>query len=66
VHDQFLLQRYIDAEKDEPDFVARGLQGKFLCEVFFYFYYAGHGCSDSKQWIVLNEKEIEKIFWPAE
>ena len=38
----------------------------FLNEVFFYFYYAGHGCADNRQWIVLNEKEQKKIFWPAE
>ena len=38
----------------------------FLNEVFFYFYFAGHGCADNKQWIVLNEKEQDKIFWPAE
>ena len=65
-HEQLLLQRYIDAEKQEPDFIARGLNGNFLYEVFLYFYYAGHGCSDNRQMIVLNEKEIDKIFWPAE
>ena len=65
-HEQLLLQRYIDAEKQEPDFIARGLGGNFLYEVFLYFYYAGHGCSDNRQMIVLNEKEIDKIFWPAE
>ena len=38
----------------------------FFNEVFFYFYFAGHGCADNRQWIVLNEKEQSKIFWPAE
>ena len=65
-HQQLLLQRYIDAEKQEPDFIAKGLSKNFLHEAFFYFYYAGHGCSDNRQMIVLNEKEIDKIFWPAE
>ena len=65
-HEQLLLQRYIDAERQEPDFIARGLSGNFLFEVFLYFYYAGHGCSDNRQMIVLNEKNIDKIFWPAE
>ena len=34
--------------------------------MFLYFYYAGHGCADQQQKIVLNEKEPSKIFWPAE
>ena len=38
----------------------------FLNEVFFYFYYAGHGCADNRQWIVLNEQVQNKIFWNAE
>ena len=29
-------------------------------------YFAGHGCSDSKQYFVLNEDDISKVFWPAE
>ena len=65
-HEQILLQRYIDAERQEPEFIARGLTANFLFEVFLYIYYAGHGCLDNKQMIVLNEKEIKKIFWPAE
>ena len=65
-HEQLLLQRYIDAERREPDFIRRGLSLNFLFEVFLYIYYAGHGCSDNRQYIVLNEREINKIFWPAE
>ena len=65
-HQQLLLQRYIDAEKQEPDFIAKGLSKNFLHEAFFYFYYAGHGCSDNRQYIVLDEREVSKIFWPAE
>ena len=65
-HEQSLLKRYIDAEKQEPDFIEKGLSNKFLNEVFFYFYYAGHGCQDLKQYIVLNETTVDKIFWPAE
>ena len=65
-HEQILLLRYIYAEKKEPDFIAHGHIDKFLLEIFFYFYYAGHGCSDERQWIVLNEREVSKIFWPAE
>ena len=47
-HEQILLQRYIDAERQEPDFIARGLTANFLFEVFLYIYYAGHGCMDNK------------------
>ena len=55
-HEQFLLQRYIDAERREPNFIAKGLSLNFQFEVFLYIYYAGHGCSDNRQYIVLNEK----------
>ena len=65
-HQQILIQRYIDAELQVPDFIAKGLSNQFLLEVFLYIYYAGHGCLGSKQQIVLNETEVEKIFWPAE
>ena len=65
-HEQILLQRYIDAEKRQPDFISKGLSKNFLHEVFLYIYYAGHGCADSSQYIILNETNIDKIFWPAE
>ena len=50
----------------EPDFIEKGLSHKFSNEVFVFVYYAGHGCSDGKQYFVLNEDKIEKVFWPAE
>ena len=65
-HEQILLQRYIDAERQEPNFIERGLSKHFVREVFIYFYYGGHGCSDIGQYIVLNGKEVDEIFWPAE
>ena len=34
--------------------------------MFFFVYYAGHGCADVKQYFVLNENTASKIFWPAE
>ena len=45
-HEQYLLQRYIDAEESIEDFIEKGKSDMFRVEVFFYFYYAGHGCSD--------------------
>ena len=65
-NEQLLLQRYIDAERQEPDFIAKGLAENFQYEIFFYFYFAGHGCSNNRQFILLNEREVGKVFWPAE
>ena len=31
-----------------------------------YVYFACHGAADNRQYILLNEKQVEKIFWPAE
>ena len=52
-NEQLLLQRYIDAERQEPDFIAKGLAENFQYEIFFYFYFAGHGCSNNRQFILL-------------
>ena len=65
-HEQILLQRYIDAEREEPDFIQKGLSKNFVNEIFLFVYYAGHGCSDNKQYFVLNERTVDEIFWPAE
>ena len=35
-------------------------------EILVFAYTAGHGCADGKQYYVLNEKELDKIFWPFE
>ena len=43
-HEQLLLRRYIEAEKQEKDFITRNLAEKFSPEVLLYAYYAGHGC----------------------
>ena len=48
-HEKVLLKRYIDAERQEPDFIAKGLSKEFLLEMFLYIYYAGHGCADNRQ-----------------
>ena len=63
---QLLLMRYIEAEKQEKDFISRGLARLFVQDVFFYVYYAGHGCADQKQHFVLNATDIGKMFWPVE
>ena len=65
-HEILLLLRYIEAEKQEPDFIKKGLAENFQLEVLYFAYFACHGASDSRQHILLNEREVEKIFWPAE
>ena len=64
--EQLILMRYIEAETVEKDFIGRGLSNKFTREIFLHFYFACHGCSDQTQKILLNEREIDKIFWEAE
>ena len=61
-----MLERYIEAEKKYPNFIARGMSKVFKLESFVYLYYAGHGCSDNRQYVLLNENDIDKIFWAAE
>ena len=58
--------RYIEAETVEKDFITRGLGNKFTQEIFLHFYFACHGCSDHSQKVLLNEREVSKIFWDAE
>ena len=63
---QLILMRYIEAETVEKDFITRGLGNKFTQEIFLHFYFACHGCSDHTQKVLLNEREISKIFWESE
>ena len=65
-YEQHLLLRYIEAEKQEPEFIARGMASETAIESFLYFHYSGHGCADTKQHIFLNESEIKHMFYPAE
>ena len=60
------MLRYIEAEKQEPDFIKNGHAEHFQLEVLYFAYFACHGASDSRQHILLNEREVDKIFWPAE
>ena len=60
---QLMLMRYIEAETVEKDFIAKGLGSKFTQEIFLHFYFACHGCSDHTQKVLLNEREVSKIFW---
>lgn len=35
-------------------------------EILVFAYFAGHGCGDTKRLFVLNEADMDKVFWPAE
>ena len=63
---QIFLMRHIEAEKVEPNFIKRGLSNWFTHEIFLYCYFACHGCSDHRQKVLLNERDIDKIFWNPE
>ena len=58
--------RYKEAETVEKDYIMKGLVNKFTQEIFLHFYFACHGCSDSTQKVLLNEREVSKIFWESE
>ena len=46
--------------------MTKGCTADFKHESFLYQYYAAHGCADNRQYVMMNEKDIEKMFWPAE
>ena len=61
-----MLQRYITAESCCKDFLDQKDIEIPHEEILILAYFAGHGCSDHKQYYLLNEPEIGKIFWPVE
>ena len=63
--EQLKLARYIKVEEKIPDFLNKTSTVEIPQEEILVFAYtAGHGCADSKQYYVLNENDINKIFWP--
>ena len=61
------LARYIKVEEKFPDFLTKNDPAEIPKEEILVFAYtAGHGCADSKQYFVLNENDIDKIFWPIQ
>ena len=61
-----MLQRYIANEINEPDFLLNKEYTQIKEEILLLVYLAGHGCADTKRYLVLNEDTLEKVFWPAE
>ena len=47
-YEKIIYQRYIEAEKQIPDFIQKGMMSQFDREGFLLVYVAGHGCSDDR------------------
>ena len=43
-----------------------GKISEFDREAFLFIYLAGHGCSDYRQYFLLDEENPDQIFWKAE
>ena len=65
-YDKIIYKRYIEAEKEIPDFIKKGMISVFDRDAFLFVYLAGHGCADDRQYFLLDEKDPAKIFWKAE
>ena len=65
--EKILLARYIQNELKVENFLTEIHPFEQIRdEVLLFAYFSGHGCGDTKRIFVLNESEIEKVFWPAE
>ena len=53
------------AERETEDFLTKKVEIPPE-EILVFAYTAGHGCADHKQYYLLNEKDVNKIFWPFE
>ena len=43
-----------------------GKISEFDREAYLFIYLAGHGCSDYRQYFLLDEENPDQIFWKAE
>ena len=64
--EQLRLERFIKTEQKYPNFLTE-MDPKDVPrdEVLVFAYYAGHGCADHRQYYLLNENTVERIFWPV-
>ena len=61
------LARYIQNEIHCKDFLTElDPADQIRDEILVFAYFAGHGCGDTKRLFVLNEADMDKVFWPAE
>ena len=65
-HEKAVLIRYLENELRKPDFLECKDYQQITSEVLLFAYFAGHGCADTNQYFVLNEDNMDKVFWPAE
>ena len=66
VHDKVILQRYIENEMKQANFLLDKNYVQISDEILLFAYFAGHGCADTMQYFVLNETTVQKCFWKAE
>ena len=65
--EKITLGRYIQNELKVKDFLNKiDMTEQIKDEILLFVYFAGHGCGDTKRMFVLNEADIDKVFWPAE
>ena len=65
--EKIFLARYIQNELHVEDFLTKVDPAEQIRdEVLLFAYFAGHGCGDTKRLFVLNEPDMNKVFWPAE
>ena len=65
-HEKAVLKRYIENELKQPDFLNCKDYQQIKEEALLVAYFAGHGSADTKQYFVLNEDTMDKVFWDAE
>ena len=65
-HEKVILKRYIENELHQPDFLSVEGHQQIYDEVLLFVYFAGHGCADTNQIFVVNESNLDKVFWNAE
>ena len=54
-------------EKKFPNFLTEMDQNQIpLEEIFVFVYAAGHGCESHEKYYLLNEDNVDKIFFPLE
>ena len=65
--EKIFLARYIQNELHVENFLTKlDPTEQIRDEILVFAYFAGHGCGDTKRLFVLNEADMEKVFWPAE
>ena len=49
-----------------PNFIDKKDFEQIKDEIMLFAYFAGHGCQQAYQEIILNEDNVKNAFWPVE